>query len=168
MKAAVWPSETHDDPSVNTSLLVSAHCSESLAWHPTSATPLILGPHWDSWISYHSLVSWRCCSPGSAGLALHMLEQHIDELGVGMEYLAVLVLGLGGSWVGQPASFPHHHHLGKLPSTAEASSSNFSDSKEQGFSCFPSLFIDLLQITISTRKWRPLQVKDITTVIIGF
>lgn len=64
---------------------------------------------------------------------------------------------------------PHHHHLGKLPNTdeAEASSSNVADSKERGFSCFPSLFIDLLQITISVRKWRPLQVKDITTVIIG-
>lgn len=35
-----------------------------------------------------------------------MLQQFVDEVDVEVEQLIVLVLGLGGSWIGQPASFP--------------------------------------------------------------
>ena len=37
---------------------------------------------------------------------LHMLQQFIDKVDVGMDQLITWVLGLGGSWVGQPAGFP--------------------------------------------------------------
>lgn len=63
-----------------------------------------MGPHWDSsWVSCCP-VSWKSCRFGSADLALHMLQQLVDEVDVGLGQPA-LVLGLGGHSVGQPAGF---------------------------------------------------------------
>ena len=48
---------------------------------------------------------------------IHMLPQFIDEVGVGLGCLIVLVPGLGDSWVGQHASFPSlssRRHFPKL------------------------------------------------------
>lgn len=60
------------------------------------------------------------------------------ELGVGN--LIALVLGLGGSWVGQPPAFPHCPFPGELCSTAPASSFSVGDSKGQGqLSCSHTL-----------------------------
>ena len=47
--------------------------------------------------------------PAALGLqdqSLHMLQQFIDEVDVGVSSLRHLVLGLGGGRVGQPTSFP--------------------------------------------------------------
>lgn len=38
-------------------------------------------------------------------MSLHMLQQFIDEVDVGVGHLTVLVLGPSGSWVDQSASF---------------------------------------------------------------
>ena len=46
-----------------------------------------------------------------------MLQQFLDEVDIVVDYLAVMVLGLGGSWVGQPPAFPYHHHLVEFSNT---------------------------------------------------
>lgn len=67
----------------------------------------------------------------------HMLQQVIGEVDTEVGQLIVLVLDLGGSWVGQLADFPPCHHQGELSSTAPANSPNASGSKKQASSPAP-------------------------------
>lgn len=62
-----------------------------------SAMPLLMGSHWGS---CHS-VSWRSCCFGFVGLS----PAHAPTVDVGVGQFTALILGLGGGWVGQLASF---------------------------------------------------------------
>ena len=61
-----------------------------------------------------------------------MLQQFTDGMDVGVGYLTVLLLGLGHSWVGQPARFPSSLPPDEVSNTALASSLSVADSKERG------------------------------------
>lgn len=84
-------------------------CSLQRVWFEAlaSATPSTLGSHWDStWIPFSCLMPWRFCSFGFAGMApLHSPADHRWD-GCWVGCLVVLVLSLGGRWIGQPTSFP--------------------------------------------------------------
>jgi hypothetical protein len=89
--------------------LQSFTCKCSLQWiilwsglRPLVSTTLsILDPHWDS-----SWTSCCCCDGDLAGLdqqdwSLHVLQQFIDGVDVGLGRLRGLDLVLGRSWIGQ-------------------------------------------------------------------
>lgn len=72
---------------------------------PLTPTLSILDSPWNSsQISCCSSVSWRSWSFGSAGLKA--LQQFMDGVDIDVDKLRVLHLGLGGSWVVQPAVSP--------------------------------------------------------------
>lgn len=67
-----------------------------------SAALSILEPFWDS-------LDILLLPPAALGLqdrSLHVFQQFIDGVDVGVGFLIALVLGLGDIWVGQPASSP--------------------------------------------------------------
>lgn len=64
-----------------------------------------------------------------------MLQQFIEEVDVEMGQLIAPVLGLGGSWIGMPTSFPSSSLPGELSNTASSSSPNIACSKEQDQFC---------------------------------
>ncbi|KAL6031228.1 hypothetical protein STEG23_015044 [Scotinomys teguina] len=64
---------------------------------------------------------------------LHMFLQTVDEMDVGVGYLVALFLGLDGSWVGQPASFPSSSPPRAMdPGTALGSSRGLDDTMALG------------------------------------
>lgn len=70
-----------------------------------SVTVSILDARWDSsLISRRCPGSWRSCSFGSAGLALHVLQQLRDGVDVGVDQLKALDLG---SWAAYQRSCTH-------------------------------------------------------------
>lgn len=98
-----------------------------------STTLWTLGLHWDS-LGYLIVAS---CHGDLTVLdllvwPLHILQQFIDEVGMGEGYLIVLALDLDGSWVGYHAAVLHCHPPGELFSTALFHSPNAAGSKEQG------------------------------------
>lgn len=78
---------------------------------PLTSTLSTLDSPWNSsQISCCSSVSWRSWSFGSAGLKA--LQQFMDGVDIEVDKLRVLHLGLGGSWVVQPAPSPALPPLG--------------------------------------------------------
>lgn len=93
-----------------------------------------IGCLWSSsWISYRP-VSWR-----SVGSSSHMIQQFIGNAHFGVNQFIALVWGLGATWIGQLPSFPDHHNLGELSSSALASILSAAYNKEQGQFCSQAL-----------------------------
>lgn len=70
-------------------------------------------------------------------MSLHMLQQFIDEVDVGVGQLTVLVLGLSGSWVDQSASFYSLTPTSRASSPALSQVASTLHKAARGqFSCF--------------------------------
>jgi hypothetical protein len=121
----------HFTPNSGQSFTAMSQCSD---WRPlASATLSILGPHRDSfWISCCCPVSWSSCSFGSLEESLHLLQQFIDEVGVGWANSEPWIWAWVVAELIIPAALLHPHHQGELSNTSLASSSNAIASKGQG------------------------------------
>lgn len=84
-----------------------------------SAILSILDPHQNSSQLSCSPVSWKSYSLGSAELALHALQQFIDEIDIGVGQLRAQDQGLRRSWISLPTLL-NLNHQGQLFYFAQA------------------------------------------------
>lgn len=68
-----------------------------------SAYTVKMGPHWTPVCAIVALYHGDTVASDLQIQPLHMLRQCVDEVGIVAGYLIILVLGLSGSWIGQPA-----------------------------------------------------------------
>jgi hypothetical protein len=123
MEATEWHSVSHSTPFHPNSFT----CKCSLQWVTGLVQGLWLLLHYQYWIFTGTPLGYPAvalCHGDPAAFVLqdqplHVLEQFIHGVDVGVGQPKPLDLGLGGSWVGQPSSCSVLHHLGQLYSTAQ-------------------------------------------------
>jgi hypothetical protein len=102
---ALWNGKGYSFSNATRNEHAKVHCSESMVGFEAFSFCFTISIR-SSQISCCCPMSLRSCSFGSSGPAPYMLQQCIDGVDVGVRRLKALDLGLGGSWVGQPASSP--------------------------------------------------------------